>query len=205
MGGRAIGGENGVSWTRSKGDGRADFESGELEVDHLYDVLSNRRRRFAIHYLKQSSGPTTVGELSETVAAWEEGCDPADVGPDQRKRVYTALQQSHLPVMERAGIVEYDKDRKRVEATTALSEVDVYVSEGDDPMFTWRRVTIGLSALFGVVVAGLWLGVEPIASVSPLAWANVFLAAILVSTIGGEYADRRREASQSEAPPELTG
>lgn len=49
-------------------------ENGDADrvVDHgeLYDALSNRRRRFAIHYLKQRpEAHVDMGDLSTRVAA----------------------------------------------------------------------------------------------------------------------------------------
>ena len=46
----------------------------------------------------------------EYVAAWENDTTVERIGSTERKRVYTALRQSHLDRMADAGIIEYDVD-----------------------------------------------------------------------------------------------
>ncbi|OYR52209.1 transcriptional regulator, partial [Halorubrum sp. E3] len=40
---------------------------GELSEEEIFEVLSNRRRRFVIHALKRAEGPLEVSELSTHV------------------------------------------------------------------------------------------------------------------------------------------
>lgn len=192
--------------TRQRGDAndeRAETVSGELDTDQLYDLLANRRRRFVIHYLKGVEGATEIGKLTEQIAAWELGCGTDELSRTERKRVYTALQQSHLPFMEDSGLIEYDKERKRIEPAGELFDVIVYPGHRSIATPLWNAATIGLCVLFAAVVSSLWLDVWPLTELSPLVWATIFLATFAVSVLGSEWAARTDGNGTLEAPPEL--
>ncbi len=76
-------------------------------LDVVFDVLADKRRRFALYYLHESADETaTIEEVAEYVASLEEpSCEP-DV---HRTRIVTSLQHAHLPKLEEAGVVEYDQ------------------------------------------------------------------------------------------------
>ena len=102
---------DGVTVERSGGGGR-----GGVSNEELFEVLSNRRRRYTLHYLKQRAGdPVEMGDLSTQVAAWETGTDPEALAYDERKRVHTSLYQHHAPKLDDAGIVDYNADAARIE------------------------------------------------------------------------------------------
>ena len=84
-------------------------EEQTLNYNDCFDLLSNHRRRYTLHYLRQNGGQAELGELAEQVAAWENGIDIERISYDQRKRVYTSLQQVHLPQMDELGIVAFDE------------------------------------------------------------------------------------------------
>ncbi|WP_247731179.1 DUF7344 domain-containing protein [Halovivax limisalsi] len=175
--------------------------SGQVvDVDRLYDVLANQRRRFALYYLKRHPEGVTLGELTERVAAWEDGCTPEDVSSEQRKRVYTALQQSHLPSLEEASIVTYDEDRRFVEPTEALATIECYPTTDTGDSTDWSARTLGLAAAsIGVLALG-WLGIWPVAALSPLAVATVIVVAFGLLALG-QWHDVRRRARGADAPP----
>ena len=98
-----------------------------LSAETIFETLSSRRRRYALHYLTQVGDAVTIRELSEQLAAWENGVDCDAVTPKQRKRVYTALHQTHLPKMDRLGVVDYNNDRGTVTLTDHIEEFDIYL------------------------------------------------------------------------------
>ena len=105
-----------------------------LTQDTVYDLLSNRRRRFVISKLRRADGAVSVNELSEAVAAWENDVEIDELTDKQIKRVYVSLYQIHIPKLDEAGLVAYDKDAGQVELTPAVSELDSYLpdQEADD-------------------------------------------------------------------------
>ena len=80
------------------------------DLDVVYTVLSNRRRRYVLYHLNDlPSGSATVDELVELVAAWEEMTVDAEPPPDHKAIIERALLTSHLPAIDDAGLVEYDE------------------------------------------------------------------------------------------------
>lgn len=83
--------------------------------DTIFMILRSSRRRLLLHYLEQSDGTRTRGELARYVAAAEENVEMSQVTTTDRKRVYVSLHQTHLPTMDDVGIIDYDKDRGTIE------------------------------------------------------------------------------------------
>ncbi len=96
-----------------------------LSKGEIFEVLRNQRRRYVLHFLKQDGRPVELGDLAQQIAAWEYETTLEGVTPAQRKRVYTTLQQTHLPKMDEAGILVFDSDqaslRQRIEREISVS------------------------------------------------------------------------------------
>jgi hypothetical protein len=177
-----------------------------LSTDTVFETLSNRRRRYALHYLKRvgSEDPVTIRDLSEQLAAWENGIDKTEVRPKQRKRLYTALHQTHLPQMHRHGIVDYDKNRGVVTVEDPLTEFDIYfdlVTADDVP---WSQFYLGLSLLGAALVGAAVLGVYPFTSFGGYGYAIAVTLLFLGVAVYHTYRDRRRVLGTADDPPELT-
>jgi hypothetical protein len=87
-----------------------------LEPSEVFDLLKPERRRALMKVLAISeSKPVSVSSLAEEVAAIEYESTPTELDSAQRKRVYIALCQVHLPRLAEAKVVSYDDDRKIVE------------------------------------------------------------------------------------------
>lgn len=86
------------------------------ELDTVFSLLSNARRRYAIRYCVEQEGPVDLGELAKHVAAREAGTTMDVVTTDRRTTVYVALYQTHLSKLAAADVVEWDKRAGIVEA-----------------------------------------------------------------------------------------
>jgi hypothetical protein len=62
-----------------------------ISQDALLEVLSNQRRRFTIRYLKQENGRSTVSQLTEQIASWENNKRVDQLTYQDQKRVRNAL------------------------------------------------------------------------------------------------------------------
>lgn len=84
-----------------------------LSLDTVFDILSNRRRRFALYHLHdQRDAVATVTEIARTVAQRERTyCAGDDPGVDS---IVTELVHVHFPALEGAGIVEFDQRSETV-------------------------------------------------------------------------------------------
>ncbi len=177
----------------------------ELSEDDVFEVLSNRRRRHAVHTLKRyDHDPMELGDLAEEVAAIEHDVDVAEISYDQRKSVYTALQQSHLPKMDDAGIVEFDKNRGTIEPTPALEELEVYLEVVQARDIPWSEYYLGLSGVSAAFVAASWLGAWPLTLLPEYGPAIFVVVAFLVSATVHTYFSRKMRLGNTEQPPEST-
>lgn len=103
----------------------------DLSLDEVFGVLSNQRRRLALRYLIDESDArsATLGELADHIASVENGKSLRSVSSNERKRVYVGLLQTHLPKMDRVGVIEFDEDRKTVEIDAAAEYVVGFLPE----------------------------------------------------------------------------
>lgn len=159
-----------------------------LSQEAVLEVVSNQRRRFALHCLKRLDGDhVTVADLADRVAALEYEKCVDQLTYRERKRVQNALRQYHLPKMEDTGFVEVDSSRGTVSLTDQARAANVYtglLTGGDVP---WGICNALLSAVFAVGVLGIWAGLYPFSQVSPLAWGGAFSAAFLAWSLAYCY------------------
>lgn len=84
-----------------------DCERQGVEGDQLSEVLAalaDRRRRYALYYLRECGG-ANVDAVAERVVALERERTDADPTVEQ---VRTMLHHVHLPALRAAALVEYD-------------------------------------------------------------------------------------------------
>ena len=110
-------------------------ESGDLDLDAVFDALGVRRRRIVLHHLRSRADEwVSLEELVDRVLAWEvELGDPSTVSDGS---VETDLVHRHLPKLDSLGVVEYDQERER--ATFSGSDrlgrfLDLSLREGPLP------------------------------------------------------------------------
>lgn len=192
-----------MAWVTPSGGGQGVASPGVSE-DDLFEMLSNRRRRYVVHALKRTNGsPTELGALAEQIAAWEYDLDVNEIDSTVRKRVYTALQQSHLPKMDEAGVVDFDKRRGVVEPTTALDDCDIYVDIVRGRGIPWNEYYLALSAVGAALIAVAGLEFWPFALLPDLAWGIFVVVAFAVSAMAHTYYNRHLQLGATEKPPEL--
>lgn len=172
--------------------------------EEAFTVLSNQRRRYALHYLLQREGATVeVRDLAEQIAAWEHDIDVESVNYDERRNVYTALKQSHLPKLSSAAFIEYDKSRGTVTATGASSDLDIYLDVVSDKTIPWSQFYLGL----GIVSVGLTacrvIELPLFDAIPLLGWASGVSVLFLVTSIAHLQYERTRKLGADGPPPEL--
>lgn len=178
---------SGESLTDLRNQTVSDLEFSRAEV---FDAVKNLRRRYALYYLKQQGQPVELGALAEQVAAWENDTTVDRVTTEQRKSVYSALYQTHLPKLEEAGVINYDQTEGVVEFSERGESLDLYLANDPQMSIEWNKWYLGLSVagLLGLVF--IWLDVFPF-GVSGLAWATLVLAAFALSALFHSYDMRR--------------
>jgi hypothetical protein len=134
---------------------------GRLSYDTVFTTLSNRRRRYVLQYLQDNGGTSELRDIAEHLAAWENDKAVDAITRKERRRVYTALQQSHLPKMDDDGIVSFDRNRGTVEMTELAEELRVYLEVVQGSEIPWSEYYLGLSAVCVALVVAAYLGVLP--------------------------------------------
>lgn len=180
----------------------ADLGSGG-SPDEVYEVLSNHRRRYALHYLKQNGRNAELGTVSERVAAWENEIDVEEVSSDQRKRVYTSLQRYHFPKMDEAELLEYDRRAGTVELTERADDLDLYMEVINSYDIPWSLYYVGLSVIGIVMIGAGSVGVPPFDAVPGTGWAVFLVTSLLFSALAHTVLTRRMRLGSDDAPPEV--
>ncbi|MFP8957280.1 ArsR family transcriptional regulator [Natrialbaceae archaeon A-CW3] len=151
-----------------------------LSKDVIFELLKNRRRREVLTYLLDAEETVTLGELAEQIAAWENDTDVNALSSDQRKRVYVALYQTHLPKMDDAGIVDYDQDRGLITLSDNADLLVMYLDTDTHQRDRWDRWYAAVSLLGAAILAAAALGVPGFAALPIAALAGVIVAVFLV-------------------------
>lgn len=142
----------------------------QLSEDDLFDMLSNRRRRDVIDLLEGRTQALELGTMATRIAARENEIEETAVSREERKRVYTALQQSHLPKMDAAGLIEFDKQKAVINPMPPLDAAGGYLTETRKTEPPWSGYYLGLTAVSVAVVVAVWGNLWPFVLLSPLAW-----------------------------------
>jgi len=188
--------------TPSRQPHRTDQSPSEETV---FEVLSNGRRRFVFHYLKQEQRQVYLRELAEHVAAWENDKSVEQLTSAESKRVKTALHQHHLPMMDSNGFVEYDSMRETVRLDERVADLEVYLDVVPGIDMPWSRYYLGLSVVGFVALGCALLDVGPFAWVSGLSAATFLAVVVLVSALVHTYLNRTRlRLGGTGQPPEVS-
>lgn len=92
-------------------------------------LLSVARRQYIILlvHAHRADEPIAVRDLAKRIAGFEQAIDPAQVRNETYRSVHNALTQMHLQKLHEAAIIEYDGDRKTVEADANLDPVAHFI------------------------------------------------------------------------------
>lgn len=171
----------------------------DLAPDEIFEVLSNDRRRCTLHYLKQrDDGPVPLRDVVDYVTAWENDVPITQIDSNARKCVYTALRQSHLPKLDKTGVVEYDQRRGEVELTDAAREVQVYMEYVPGNDIPWSEYYLGLSAVLAALTTVAWAGIYPFGGVSWVAMTFLVVTTMLLSAAVHTYYTKQNELGSDE-------
>ncbi len=101
--------------------------STTLSRDEIFHLLQTSRRRETIQYLLERNGPVKMRDVAEYVSAREHDTTVQQLTSTQRQRVYIPLYQSHLPKLDKKGVIEYDQSRGIVRPGDNLELLRPYI------------------------------------------------------------------------------
>lgn len=173
-----------------------------LSASDVFDMLSNTRRRYVLYHLREQ-GEASVRELSRRIAAWENDVELSGVTSKQRKRVYTALHQTHLPRLDDNSVVEYDRDRGEVRPDDGLAVFEPYLEQAESGGPNWPRYYFGIGLAAMALAIGIITGVPALATVEPGVAGLVVGTAVLCTAAvhATEYAGRDARPSFPDLQP----
>jgi hypothetical protein len=118
--------------TTSDEDDTTDTSTGEpISKDTQFGMLKNRRRRDILCYLRENDDESTLSDLAEFIAAKENGVERRLLSSDERKRVYIGLYQCHLPKMDDARVIDFDKRSGGVTLRPEADQLFTYIDGVD--------------------------------------------------------------------------
>ena len=79
--------------------------------DEILSSLSNTQRRRIISHL-QEEGPASQSEIAHQLVRWNYDSPPDEVSDKAVERIKINLHHEHLPQLEDAGLIEYDRRSK---------------------------------------------------------------------------------------------
>lgn len=155
--------------TEPTGKPEATASPESISRSEIFEVLSNDRRQYVVQCLldrcEESALP--LGEVVDYVAAREYDLPLGEIRAAQRKRVYTAVRQCHLPKLDKYGVVDFDNLRSEVGPGSALEDVSRYLEYDPRTAPSWGFRYLGLSLLAALVLS-LSLGhVGPLGALAP--------------------------------------
>lgn len=121
--------QNEFTYTLFDKNEQGSTETSEPSKDVIFALLKNSRRRQVIQYISNAGRTVTTAELAEHIALIENDIDIAQLNSRQRKRVYVALYQTHLPKLDTEDIIQYDASRGRVTLTKNIESLQKYLDD----------------------------------------------------------------------------
>lgn len=179
-------------------------ETHTVQDYNLYELLSNKRRRYVVHYLKQRSDEMVdINDVTEQVAAWENNKPVEQLNAQERKRVHISLYQSHLPKLDEQGVIEYDEDADRVSVSESLGNIEVYLEVVSKRNIPWSQFYLGLALVFGALVVVVQQGIGVLEQDQLFTVAVAMAVLLAVSATVQQFSQSRMQLGDDGPPPEL--
>ncbi|WP_128475978.1 DUF7344 domain-containing protein [Halorussus pelagicus] len=166
-------------------------------------VVRNRRRRYALYYLHQRSGPVPVAEVARQVAAWERPATRDEVASERVAAVAATLRRRHLPILAEWGLVAYDADRDRVVGRVSDPTVELLLANDPRTRVAWYKVYLLVTAISAGFLALVRLGVAPFDGVDSIVAAALVVVLFAVASLGHWYDVYRWRRANEDMPPDF--
>lgn len=151
----------------------------DLTDDEVFSLLANQRRRLTATILMEVES-VDLGVLAERIGGIEENVDPAEVDSSTRKSVYTSLQQVHLPKLDDADIIEFDK---RSGTICQTENTKLFIEHAgtlqNDTEIPWYEYYLSLSSLGFALVYTMTVDADPFTTLPDIVYECIFLFMLL--------------------------
>ena len=94
----------------------------QLSTDTAFELLAHEQRRRALRHVVDEDGHTTVDQLVDALLT---DTSPSVDPKTAREQLEIRLHHTHLPLLQEAGVIEYDPQREtiRYHATDIVEEL----------------------------------------------------------------------------------
>lgn len=175
----------------------------QLSDRTVREAIVHPRRRFALYYLREQSGPVEVEELAGQIAAWEHGETGEDPTTEERESVVSSLRRHHVPYLADRDIVSYDRQRDSVVYDTDDSTLAMCLANDPRTTVPWHRVYLALTAISAILLGLVWLDVGPFAALAPIAVAGIVVVVFAAASVVHWYDVYRWRRSTEGEPPDF--
>lgn len=97
-------------------------------LDEMFNLFSKERRRYVLYILDQADGRVSIDELVEQIHDWETASDHDSVPPDEYEDIVISLEHNHLPKIEEATHIEFQRENQQIRIIGQSPESDVLLS-----------------------------------------------------------------------------
>lgn len=171
----------------------------ELSQDVVFDILSSPRRRYVLYFLRTTDEPVQLTDLAEQVAAWENDTEPENITEQQRKRVYVSLYQTHIPRLDEAGVIEYDKESGNIALSEDATDIDEYLGSSEESL-PWQQIYLAVAAMSAVLLVAAAAGIPVIGGISETLAAAIVVIAFVATAVAHSVI---RLSEKQSVPAEL--
>jgi|Deesub1362A_J573_1020465.scaffolds.fasta_scaffold00018_201 hypothetical protein len=123
---------------------------GGMKDEGIHYLLANRRRRNLIKYLMNNGGEGSLKDILAYMSELE-GCTTSK----GRKSIYVSLIQTHIPKLERSGVIKMDSNGNVVLLHTS-PDMKLYLEAVESGNIPWSYYYLGLSSI--MLLSSLFLG-----------------------------------------------
>ncbi|GAB6102893.1 hypothetical protein JCM16138_21160 [Thermococcus atlanticus] len=116
-------------------------------------ILGNDRRILVIEYLQKREGKADLRDVVEYIAEKE-----GNTERKHRKSIYVSLMQTHIPKMEREGVISYEHGM--IKLIKVPLDVNLYMEVVSKNDISWSTFYIGTSLIF--IATGIFLNDPPL-------------------------------------------
>lgn len=178
-------------------------ESSDRSDLLVAEVVQSRRRRYALYYLHEQSGPVPLEDVARQVSAWER-CDPSEeVRRGRPEAVYSSLKRTHVPRLEAYGLVTYDPRSDRVTCDVDDPSVAVCLANDYRTSVPWHLVYLVLTAASTGFLLLVRSDVSPFPETPPILVAAVIVTAFAAASAAHWYDVYRWHRRTEDEPPDF--
>lgn len=98
-----------------------------LSFDEVLDLCRDEHRRILLAVLSERE-QVSIEQLTADIVQHNHHATVAEISDDMESRIRTSLHHKHLPRLADAGLLEYDRDAKRVQRTDEFDRVQPHLA-----------------------------------------------------------------------------